>query len=183
MNHITRPAIVLLSITVVAAFCLGIVSEITKAPIAQQEIKAQQEAMQKVLPDAESFEEVQIESTATIKSVNAAVKGGEVCGYVVNVTPSGFGGVVSTMVGVNLDGTISGVTVLSHSETPGLGARCTEEGEGSLMNEFAGKTAPVAVTKDGGEIHAITSATITSRAVTSGVNEACDWVAANGGAK
>ena len=87
------------------------------------------------------------------------------------------------MVGVTADGTVTGISVLSLSETPGLGARATEEGAGSFKSQFEGFSGNLAVTKDGGDIVPITSATITSRAVTSGVKEAVDWVAENGGAK
>lgn len=179
MNEITKPALVLTIITLVASLCLGVVYEVTKEPIAIQQQKTQSEAMQKVLADADSFEAVDTELTGTIVSVNAGYKGGELVGYVVNVQPGGFGGVVDTMVGVSPDGTVTGLTVIKHSETPGLGAHSTDE---EWQAQFAGTVAPIAVTKDGGQIQAITSATITSRAVANGANEACEWVAANGGA-
>lgn len=185
MNQITRPAAILLSITLVASGLLGVVSELTKEPIAIQNEKTQVEAMQAVYPDAENFEEIQLSEEQTSTSVAAAynaVKGSDTVGYVVNVTPSGFGGALSIMVGVDLEGVITGVKVMSHSETPGLGARSTEEGEGSLCYQFIGKSGNLAVTKDGGEIQAITSATVTSRAVTSGVNDALNLVSELGGA-
>lgn len=89
-------------------------------------------------------------------------------GYVVQVAPSGFGGVLDVMVGVNTDGTCSGVSIISHSETSGLGANATKE---DFRSQFEGKS-NVAVTKDGGDIAALTGATITSRAVCDGVNAA-----------
>lgn len=185
MKQIIRPAAVLLGITLVASALLGIVSEVTKEPIAIQNEKTQTAAMQAVFADAESFEKIELTDEQKSTSVAAAYKavvGGETAGYVINVTPSGFGGLVNTMVGIDLDGVVTGVKVMSHSETPGLGARSTEEGEGSLANEFIGKSGTLAVTKDGGEIQAITSATVTSRAVTSGVNDALNLVSEIGGA-
>ena len=184
MKEIVRPAAVLLIITAVAAALLGFVSETTKVAIEEQTAKTQAEAMQAVLPDADEFKKDEAaELSGTIVSVNVGYQGGEICGYVINVQPSGFGGPIDTMVGISSDGSIMGMKVLSHSETPGLGARATEEGEGSFKSQFEGFSGNLAVTKDGGDIVPITSATITSRAVTSGVKEAVDWVAENGGAK
>ena len=84
--------------------------------------------------------------------------------------------VLDVMVGVNTDGTCSGVSIISHSETSGLGANATKE---DFRNQFVGKS-NVAVTKDGGEIAALTGATITSRAVCDGVNAAIGAAASMG---
>lgn len=172
---IVRPALVLLVIAGVAAGLLGVVSEVTAEPIAVQEKKTLDEAMAAVMPEASSFEELDVDLTGTITAVYKADCGG----YVVTTAPGGFGGAVNTMVGVNEDGVITGLRVTGHSETPGLGAKSTNP---EFYEQFTGKTAPVSVTKDGGEIVPITSSTITSRAVCSGAQEALDWVAANGGA-
>ncbi len=172
---IVRPALVLLVIAGVAAGLLGVVSEVTAEPIAVQEKKTLDEAMAAVMPEASSFEELDVDLTGTITAVYKADCGG----YVVTTAPGGFGGAVNTMVGVNEDGVITGLRVTGHSETPGLGAKSTTP---EFYEQFTGKTAPVSVTKDGGEIVPITSSTITSRAVCSGAQEALDWVAANGGA-
>ena len=120
--------------------------------------------MEAVLP-ADAYEEV--EYTGGDPLVTAVYKAGD-AGYVVQVAPSGFGGVLDVMVGVNTDGTCSGVSIISHSETSGLGANATKE---DFRSQFVGKS-NVAVTKDGGDIAALTGATITSRAVCSGVNAA-----------
>ena len=84
------------------------------------------------------------------------------------------------MVGIGADGVIQGVRILSHAETAGLGAKSTEPVFYEQYNNLSGGN--FAVQKDGGSIVVITGATITSRAVTAGVNEAYDWFAANGGA-
>ena len=172
---IVKPAIVLLVIAGVAAGLLGAVSEITKEPIAAQEQKTLNEGMMAVMPEASSFEQVDVELTGTITAVYAADNGG----YVITTAPGGFGGAVNTMVGVGADGVITGVRVTSHSETPGLGAKATDP---SFYEQFTGKSGSITVTKDGGTIVPITSATITSRTVCAGAQEALDWVAANGGA-
>ncbi len=174
-KEIVRPAVVLLIITAVAAMLLGIVSEVTAEPIRIQNEKTLATSMQAVMPDATSFEELEIEPTGTITAAYKADNGG----FVLTVAPKGFSGAVNTMVGITADGTITGVRVTGHSETPGLGAKATEE---AFYSQFDGQSGSVAVSKDGGQIQAITSATITSRAVCNGVQEALDWVAANGGA-
>lgn len=180
MKEIIRPAVILLLITAVAGALLGFVSEVTKEPIALQEEKTRSEAMKAVAPDADEFqilENIDTEGTS-ISSVYTALKGGEECGYVITVNPSGFGGVVSTMVGFNLEGASTGLKVLSHAETPGLGAKSTEPAfYGQFTTE---KQFPLSVLKTGtpseNEILAITSATITSTAVTDGANEAHEWL-------
>ncbi|MGI6182267.1 MAG: FMN-binding protein, partial [Agathobaculum sp.] len=82
--------------------------------------------------------------------------------------------------GVNTDGTIAGAKVTGHAETPGLGAKA--QADPNWITQFAGQSADgsLAVTKDGGTINAITGATITSRAVTLGVNTAAKYVASLG---
>jgi len=185
MNEIIKPAGVLLIITAVAAMLLGFVSETTKGPIAEQGIKTEQAAMSQTLPgDGLEFETV-LDTAAgdaadgTITKVAKATKDGETYGFVITANPGGFSGPVSTMIGIDAEGVITGLRVLAHSETPGLGAVATDP---SFYEQFTGKSGEVKVTKDGGEINAITSATITSRAVSGGATEALDWVAANGGA-
>ena len=172
---VVRPAIVLLLISAVAAGLLGVVSEVTAAPIAAQNEKSLNEGMQAVMPDASAFEQLDVELTGTITAVYKGDNGG----YVVTTAPGGFGGAVNTMVGVDADGVITGLRVTGHSETPGLGAKSTEP---AFYEQFTGQSGSVTVTKDGGQIVPITSSTITSRAVCAGAQEALDWVAANGGA-
>ena len=96
----------------------------------------------------------------------------------VEVLPSGFGGTIDLMVGVDTEGVVTGISILSLSESPGLGARAKEDW---FQEQFIGMTAPVTVQKDGGQVQAITSSTITSRAVSLGVTAACGWAAENVG--
>lgn len=180
MKQIMRPMIILGIICIVCAGLLGVVESITREPIAVQEDATATAGMKKVFSDAASFEEVDIEEGLAvddigISSVSEALDAsGETLGYVVEVLPSGFGGTVDTMVGVDLEGKVTGISILSLSESPGLGARAKEDW---FQEQFVGQTAPVKVTKDGGSIESITSATITSRAVSKGVTAACDWAA------
>jgi len=185
MNEIVKPAAILLIITAVAAMLLGVVSETTKEAIAAQSAKTEQTAMEAVLPgeglEFESVLDVAAgdDAQGTISKISKAISNGETFGYVITTAPSGFGGAVNTMIGIDTEGIITGLRVLSHAETPGLGALSTDP---SFYEQFFGKSGSLAVQKDGGEIQAITSATITSRAVTDGANEALEWFAANGGA-
>ena len=142
MKEIVRPAVVLLIITAVAAMLLGIVSETTKAAIAEQSAKTEAEAMAAVMPeDGVEFETLYDTANGdtiegTIKKVAKATKGGETIGFVLTPAQSGFGGEVSTMVGVDLEGTVTGLRVLSHAETPGLGALSTSP---DFYEQFVGK--------------------------------------------
>ena len=103
-------------------------------------------------------------------------------GYAVEVTPSGFDNTITMMVGVDNAGAVTGISIIDHSETAGLGAvaaATTAAGE-AFRAQFKGMSGSVSVSKDGGQVDAITSATITSRAVCSGVNAALAVVAAMG---
>ena len=92
-------------------------------------------------------------------------------GWVVEVTPSGFGGTIDMMVGVGTDGVVTGVSIISMSETSGLGSNASRD---TFRGQFVGASGSVAVTKDNGDIDALTGATITSRAVCDGVNAALE---------
>ena len=158
--------VTLFLISAICAVLLGLVNNITAGPIAAANEAATNAAMQAVLP-ADSYE--QVEYTGGNALVTAVYKAGD-AGYVVQVAPSGFGGNLDVMVGVGADGTCTGVSIISHAETSGLGANATKE---DFRAQFVGK-ANVAVTKDGGDIAALTGATITSRAVCDGVNAAIE---------
>lgn len=156
--------IVLFAISAITALLLGLMNMITAPAIAANNEKKTNEAKAAVLA-AESYTDVEYTgSDATVKDIWQA---GD-AGYVVEVTPSGFGGNLDIMVGVDNDGVCTGVSIVSHAETSGLGANATKV---DWLAQFIGKT-DVAVTKDGGEINSITGATITSRAVATGVNSA-----------
>ncbi len=171
----TGPVQLVVTLFLISAICavlLGLVNNITAGPIAAANEAATNAAMQAVLP-ADSYE--QVEYTGGNALVTAVYKAGD-AGYVVQVAPSGFGGNLDVMVGVGADGTCTGVSIISHAETSGLGANATKE---DFRAQFVGK-ANVAVTKDGGDIAALTGATITSRAVCDGVNAAIEAAASVG---
>lgn len=174
---IIKTGIVLFLITGIAALILASVNNVTAPMIAANETEKQMTAMTKVLPDAGNFEEL----TDAVKSedvlgIYAGNKDDETVGYAVLVESMGYGGAISMVVGVDLDGKITGIDITNQSETPGLGANCAKD---EFKNQFVGKTSEITVAKNNAkenQIDAITSATITSKAVTKGVNIAVEAV-------
>lgn len=191
MNKIIKNALILMAITLVAGLLLGTVYGITKEPIAQAEAKAEQEAYLAVFPGAEEFVEPEqkdellaaaadaltaagYDSTAdTIENFYLVNNGGQIAGVVINLTShEGYGGDINFSMGIDLEGTVKGVEILSISETAGLGMHATED---SFKGQFRDKAVgQFVVTKTGAaaenEIDAISGATFTSKAMTNGVN-------------
>lgn len=170
--------IVLAVICLVVAALLGLVNQVTAPAIEANTQKTIQDSLTVVLP-ADSYEEVDYTGgdvtldTGTTVPVLAVYKAGDE-GYVVETnSPNGFGGAIDMMVGVDNAGTVTGVSIISHGETASLGANCTRE---DFRAQFVGASDTLAVSKDGGSIDALTGATVTSRAVVSGVNLALDFV-------
>ena len=157
---------ILCVITLVAAMLLAGVNHITAPKIAAAEEKATAEAMKKILPTAESFEEMN-------DNVFKGLKDGKPVGFCINITTNGYGGAIEMMVAIDNNAQVCGIEILSHSETAGLGAKVTEP---EFKNQFSKKNPSLEVVKTKTEspdqITAITGATITSRAVASGVDEA-----------
>lgn len=178
MSKIVKPAFILLIICIIAAALLGYVNMITAAPIAEQEAKAKQESMTAVLPEASNFGEETVVNDGNITSVTPALdENGEEIGYAVAITTKGFSAGLKLMYGIDTEGTVTGLSVVDcSSETPGLGANAANE---SFYSQFTGKSGSVAVTKDGGDIEALTGATITSRAVADAASEAIEYVTEN----
>ncbi len=159
-----KPAVILTVICIVVTAAIAGVDLITKNTIASAEKEAEQSARAVVLP-ADSYDEIK-------DGCFAAKKDGKTIGYVITTAAkSGYSGsLVSVMTGINADGTIAAVTVLScDDETPGLGQNVAKP---EFTDMFVGKSGEIKVTKDGGEITAVTSATMTSRAVCDAVSEA-----------
>ena len=191
MNKIVKNTLILTAITVVAGLLLGVVYGVTKDPIAKAQEKAKQEAFRSVLSDAETFEsDTEFDADAasallkengyTSDDISEVAEGkdasGETVGYVVNVTShEGYGGDIDISVGIREDGTVTGIEMLSISETAGLGMKAKDDP--SWGKQFAGKKADAfSVVKDGSgsgddaKIDAISGATITSKAVTGAMN-------------
>ena len=175
VKYILRLAGTLLLICAVTAGLLAGGNAVTEPILAELNAAKTQEAIMKVLPSG--FDTEITEYTDESGIVSRIYKGAD--GYAVEVQPAGFGGTITMMVGVSKDGEVLGISIVSHTETAGLGAVAaakTTAGE-AFRAGFAGLTGTAAVTKDGGTVDAITGATITSRAVCDGVNAAREFVA------
>ncbi len=187
MKSMLKDTAIIFLITLFAGLLLGGVYQITKEPIALQKEKARVEAMQEVFADAADFLEPGGFSQDAVQeilnaggfsgaSVNACVQAvdesGSSLGYVLTVTThEGYAGDIQYMLGIRNDGTLNGMSILSIAETPGLGMNA----EKVLKPQFAGKNVErFEYTKTGAaaenEIDAISSATVTTAAVTNGVN-------------
>lgn len=185
MKEMLKNTGIMLAITIAAGLILGFVYQITKEPIAEQEAKAKQEACQEVFQDAASFEAAEIAAVDAAEwndagyaqeSIDEVMEAkdasGSLLGYVITVTTKeGYGGDIQFSIGVRLDGTVNGMSILSISETAGLGMQA----EDVLKPQFAGKQVEqFEYTKNGAtsenQIDAISGATITTNAVTNGVN-------------
>jgi len=180
-----KDALILFAITLAAGLLLGFVYDVTKEPIAEQKAKAKAEACKNVFAAADSFEAMAGEDgptayfvagedlNADIDEVMRALDGsGQLLGYVITVTDhEGYGGDIQFSMGVTLDGTVNGISLLSISETAGLGMKAGDV----LVPQFADKKVEsFTYTKSGStsdsEIDAISGATITTNAVVNGVN-------------
>ncbi len=172
---------ILFAITAIAALVLALMNGVTAPVIAQNQAKKQAEAMQAVLPEASGFSEENLKTDDMDDTVTAVYESTNNAGFAVMVSPSGYGGAISMAVGVTPEGEVAGVDIISQTETAGLGSNCTKP---EFKEQFVGKTAGITVTKSGAqgnEIDAISSATITSKAVTAGVNSAIAAAEAAGG--
>lgn len=171
----------------VAALALGGVYTVTKEPIAIAKQKKLEAAIKAVLPE---FDEITTEKVAVNNGDSLtfyyASNGGENIGVAIKTyTNEGFSGKIELMVGLLNDGSISNTAVLSHKETPGLGDKM-DKSKSDFPLQFMGKN-PVEysllVKKDGGDVDAITAATISSRAFCDAVERAYDTYKNKGGAK
>ena len=172
VKFILRLALTLLIITAVVAVALAGVNMITEPAIEALNAQKTQEAIELVLPGG--GEAIDFPETALVSKVYASETG-----YAVEVTPGGFDNTITMMVGVDKAGNVLGISIISHTETAGLGAVAaagTPAGE-AFRGQFVGTSGSVSVTKDGGTIDSITGATITSRAICVGINAALECVA------
>lgn len=180
--------LVLLSISLIASFSLGAVYNLTKEPIAKAQQAKKEAAIKQVVPEFDQLEPVSVtpDDGGDPLTINKAMKNGEVVGYAVETyTDKGFSGRILLMVGFLPDGSIVNTAVLKHTETPGLGDKM-DASKSAFPEQFKSKNPEVyklKVKKDGGEVDAITAATITSRAFCDAVQRAYDVVKKEGGSK
>lgn len=187
-----KDALILFLITLISGFCLGLVYDITQAPIASAKEKAKEAAFKQVFADAETFskneqntdliaqkaEEIAglgLGNVEINEIVDALDAGGDKIGHVVTVTSNdGYGGAIKLSVGITNEGSLNGIAFLTIGETAGLGMNALKP---EFHEQFNGKTAAAFTVvktdpKDDAEISAISGATITSKAVVAAVNAA-----------
>ncbi len=165
--------VTLVLVTGIAAAALGFVYDFTKEPIEVAKLKAQTEAIKTVLPEFDELGETKTVTPADggdVLEFFPAYKNGELIGTAVKTyTKTGFSGFISIMAGIDKDGNFSGYSVLEHAETPGLGSKMSvwfndpEKPNQYVIGKNPGST-NFTVSKDGGDIDAITASTISSRA-------------------
>jgi len=175
-SSLKNMVIVLFVITFVAGISLALVQQITLDPINAAHQQKQIDAISIVVPEFDNnpldcCSKVAVDGDSV--SIYKATKNNEPVGYaILSSTNSGFGGFVQVMVGLQPDGTIYNTSVVSHQETPGLGDRMTTD---KFRNQFQGfdcKKQKAIVKKDGGDVDALTAATISSRAFCSTIRKA-----------
>lgn len=172
-----RSGLVLLIVSMVAALLLGFTNEVTKGKIEEQRRMAREMAMKNVQPEAVEFSEISFKKDPASKVGAAHVakdSEGNIIGVIFFTYPNGFGGKIEVIVGIGIDGVMSGLRIGFHSETPGFGAEATKE---DFYGQFKGKNAlePMVVVKKettDNNIESISGATITSKAILSGVQDA-----------
>ena len=169
---VMRLTLTLLAITAAIAAALAGVNKLTAPVIAQANDAKIQAAIEQVLPGGGQSMEF-TDKTGLVTGLWASD-----AGYAVQVAPTGFDGEITMMVGIDLEGKVLGISIVSHTETAGLGAvAASENAKGqAFRHQFIGMAGSVAVTKDGGDVDAITGATVTSRAICAGINAALDCV-------
>ncbi len=170
-KEIIKVGLILFIITAVSALLLAFANKITAPIIAENNRIKTEAAMRTVLPEAETFTKVGVDGVEEAYIANASDGLAGVC--VVSVA-YGYGGEVKVITGINANGEVTGIDILSHSETPGLGANAAKP---EFTSQFDGKTKNIGVSRvnaSGNEINAISGATITSKAVTQAVNTALE---------
>ena len=173
--------LVLTAVAVVMGGILAIVNHLTEGPISEVKKKKTNDGIKAVMV----CDNLTVDKTDTVKhDINGKeftyiiyqVKDaqGDDLGAAVESTTMGFGGNLKVMVGFDLDGKILGYTLLEHAETPGLGAKADKWFQKGEKGDIVGKSPaePLTVSKDGGQVDAITASTITSRAFLLAVNNA-----------
>ncbi len=160
--------LILFLVSLVAALTLAGTNELTRDAIAQRALEAADAARRSVLADADTFEQLQAPEGSGVDNGYCGRKDGQAVGYVAQSTVRGYAGEIEVVVGMDLDGKLTGISVggASFSETAGLGDKAKTP---AFTGQFKGLTLPVTLRED---VDAISGATITSTAVVLGVNQA-----------
>lgn len=178
-SNLLNMALCLSAVCLVCSGLLGGVYALTAEPIAKTNADILKASISEVLPEGGELSEAKsIEVGGQPSEYYVCAAGEQVLAYAVKSTTVGFGGPLVLMVGITPDGQVYNTSVLSHNETPGLGAKCTSDAH--FMEQFKGFDAVskiLSVRKDGGDVDAITASTITSRAYSLAVRNAVEAVA------
>jgi electron transport complex protein RnfG len=177
VGEIIKLTVVLVIISMIAGLATAVANSKTKERIAAQQLYIQRAAVEAVFPDGVEIEEREGGGTLPYKYWSAS-RDGKIIGYAFKISGQGYAGDIIFMVSSDLDGKILGMTVLEHTETPGLGSKAQAE----VSPQFIGKESPFSVVKanaKNSEIQAITGATITTKAIVDIVNSAINLVASD----
>lgn len=185
-GQIIKLALVLLAVAAIIALVLGFVNSITEGPIAAYNKNKTEEAYANVLKaatyeevDAAKYKAANGENTITLLQ-EAKDESGNVVGYVAETEFSGAQGMITMVIGLDADMNCTGIYVTKHSETSGLGAKAAETSEGAWRDNLVGQGDGLNLKKNGGEVEAISGATITSTAVVKEVQTVINAVKALG---
>lgn len=176
-NSIVKYAFILFAICLVAAAALGVVNNMTLPVIAQINQKNADDARKQVLPEADQFEKKESDDPAIVELYEAKA-GGQTVGFAILTQPNGYAGSIDVLTGIQSDGTVSGISISNMNETPGLGAKASEpEFKDQYVNKPADGTFKVVKNPPAAEneIQSIAGSTITSDAVTAGINQAAEY--------
>lgn len=185
MKEIGKLGAILLLICAIASALLAFVNTKTIDKIVEQRELASELARKEVLPDAEKFEKLDeallkefSDKNDKVKEIYVGLSGDAVIGYVVKTTPGGYGGAVEVISGISTENSLTGVRVGNHNETPGLGANALLPSFYEQYNGMSveGEVGVAKANPQENQIQAIAGATITSQAVTDGVNMAAEVV-------
>lgn len=177
-NHLFAPTVSLLLITLVVSVLLSGANSLTAPRIEMLRTEESNQALRMVAPAAKEFSELEYQTEDDqVSGLLGAYSDDTLVGYCVEVSPIGFGGVINMIVGVDLNGSVTGVHILDYSETPGLG---TQANTPDFLNQYIGKSGTLKLNAGANSIEAITGATVTSTAITRGVNAALGLISSLG---
>jgi electron transport complex protein RnfG len=174
VKYILRLTLTLLAICAVVAGILAAVNSITAPIIAEAKEAKTQQAISAVLPGGgEKIDFAGADATGMVLEVYASE-----AGYAVKAAPSGFGGAITMMVGISTEGKVLGISIISHAETPGLGAVASQNTDKGVAfrEQFVGLISGITIGDGENQIDSLSGATISSQAIVDGVNAALDCV-------
>lgn len=169
MKETIKLGVILLIITVISAGILAVSNNMTKGKIAELEMAGSLDALQGIFgeidfkPLEEGKQEEIIEANPFVVEIFEALEGDVVTGYAIKHITKGFAGDIQMMSGFKLDGSVAGMRVLEHGETPGLGSKAEEP---EWTDKFVGKSIDSDI-----EVEIISGATVTSNGVLKGINQ------------